>query len=129
MQYSKDKEWVRDVLKSADITSVINGGMAEPQVEITQQTGQYLLSVFVPSVDPREFDVEIVDKKVVVNHWLQFKQENEWVEFPKVVAAFPITPNIDYRNITARKAKNKLEVVMPFNELESDYRQHIEIKF
>lgn len=129
MQYSRDKEWVRDVLKTADISNVINGGMAEPQTEIKKLSNKYKLKVFVPSVDPREFDVEIVNQKIVVTHWLQLKQENEWMEFPKVVAAFPITPNIDYENITAKKVGKLLEVSMPFNELASGYRQHIDIQY
>ena len=129
MQYSRDKEWVRGVLKTADISSVINGGMAEPQAKITKLTNKYVLKVFVPGVDPREFDVEIVNQKIVVNHWLQFKQEHEWIEVPRVVAAFPITPNIDYQQISARKVGKTLEVTMPFNELATGYRQHIDIQF
>jgi len=129
MQYDKDKEWVREVLSTADIVNTINGGMSEPQAKIVKKPDHYLITAHVPGVDPAHMNVEIVDKKVIVQHNVEFVRDGEALSFPRVVAAFPITPNIDFRNITASSEGDTLHVVLPFNELASGYRRHVDINF
>lgn len=129
MRYDKDKQWVLNVLKSAELSNIINGGMSEPQVGIKKEEDHYKLTARVPGVSFENLDVEIFDKKVIVNHLMYVEQDGQTVQFPKVIAAFPITPNIDFRNITASRVEDELHVILPFNELANGYRKNIDINF
>jgi len=127
MRYDRDIRVVREILQSVDINNTLNGGVSEPRVAISKQSSHYLLTARVPGVPVENLQVEIVDKKVIVHHPMPFNQTQGMVEVPQVIAAFPITPGIDYRNITAQKVDQTLEVILPFNELASGYTRHVDI--
>jgi len=129
MRYDRDIKTVREILKSVDINNTLNGGRSEPQTSIKKLDNYYLLEAKVPGVEVDQLRVEIIDGKVIIHHPMAFEQALGDLTVPQVVAAFPITPKIDHKNITAHRIGNKVEVIMPFNELADGYNRNIDISY
>jgi len=129
MKYDRDIKTVHEILKSVDINNTLNGGRSEPQTSIKKYDGYYLLKAKVPGVEIDRLRVEIIDGKVIVHHPMAFEQALGDLTVPQVVAAFPITPKIDHKNITAHRVDNVVEVIMPFNEMADGYNRHIDINY
>jgi len=129
MRYDRDIKTVREILKSVDINNTLNGGRSEPQTSIKKLDNYYLLEAKVPGVEVDQLRVEIIDGKVIIHHPMAFEQALGDLTVPQVVAAFPITPKIDHKNITAHRIENKVEVIMPFNELADGYNRNIDISY
>ncbi|MBL6449053.1 hypothetical protein JMN32_22265 [Fulvivirga sp. 29W222] len=129
MKYDKDKKWVRRVLHTADIVNTLNGGISEPQVELEKKSDHYLLKARIPGVDIEKIKVEIVEKNLMVYHNLEFKgRNNSVIMVPHVAATCPLSPEIDFRNISASFEEKILSVFLPFNELRTGFHKNIEIK-
>ncbi|QSE96473.1 Hsp20/alpha crystallin family protein [Fulvivirga lutea] len=129
MRYDRDIKVVHEILKSVDINNTLNGGRSEPQIAIRKEGESYLLTARVPGVDILDLQVEILNGKVIVHHPMLFDSDSGILTVPQVVAAFPITNGIDYENIEARKVDERLEVRLPWNDLNKGYNRHIDINF
>lgn len=129
MKYDKDKKWVRRVLQTADIVNTLNGGISEPQVKLEKKSDHYLIKARIPGVNIEKVKVEIIDKNLMVYHNLEFAGSNDTpVMVPHVVATCPLSPEIDFRNISASFESGVLNVFLPFNELKTGFHKNIEIR-
>lgn len=127
MRYDRDRNVVRNILKTADIANTFNGGMSKPVVHYSKMDNHYLLNVRAPGVELDKLNVEIIDKHVVVSHPLTFGYEDSEMDIPHVVATFPITIEVDYNNISASEENGKLVVKLPFSEIAGGFRRRVEI--
>lgn len=129
MKYDHDIQWVRKVLKTADIMNTLNGGMSQPQIKLKKAGDHYLLKVQIPGVEGDTLKVDIIDKSLFVYHNLVFGEDSEaTILVPHVIATYPLSPEIDFRNITATFENRTLKVVMPVNELRSGFHRGINIQ-
>lgn len=127
MKYDRDKETVRNILKTADIANTFNGGMSQPLVNFARKEDHYLINVRTPGVNVNSLRVEIINKFVSISHSLQFHYDNAGVDIPHVVATIPISLDVDYKNIRATEQNGALQIIMPFSELAGGYRKRVEI--
>ena len=128
MKYDKDKSWIRGVLRSADIMNTMNGGMAQPEIEMTKKNDHYLITARVPGVDHNSLKVEVVDQHVILHHTLHMgTEESQVLNVPRVLASFPISIDVDYEKITAHLEDSRLKVILPFNELSNGYHKSIQV--
>ncbi|ELR73763.1 hypothetical protein C900_01373 [Fulvivirga imtechensis AK7] len=129
MKYDHDIKWVRQVLKTADIMNTLNGGTSQPRTKLRKTNNSYVLNVQIPGVDADTLKVDIIDKSLFVYHNLMFGERSDAVVMvPHVVATYPLSPDIDFRSITATYEDKTLRVVMPFNELRSGFYRGINIQ-
>lgn len=129
MKYDKDKNWVRRMLKTADVMNTVNGGMVEPHLNFERKSDHYLLKARVPGVDANALGVEMVESNLILHHQLDFEDLNgAKMKLPHVIATFPIQGHVDYKNIVAKYEAGVLKVKLPFNELFSGYHKNIEIQ-
>lgn len=130
MKYDHDIKWVRKVLMTADIMNTLNGGTSQPQTKLEKSADHKLLMVKIPGVDADTLKVDIIDKSLFIYHNLLFdgNTEDSTIMVPHVVATYPLSPEIDFKNITARYENKILQVVMPYNELRSGFHRGINIQ-
>ena len=129
MKYSRDKSWVRRMLKTADVMNTVNGGMAEPYLNFERNQDHYLLRARVPGVKADSLGVEIIEDNLILHHKLDFEGiEGSNLQLPHVIATFPIQGYVDYENISARYEAGLLKVTLPFNELSSGFHKRIDIE-
>lgn len=132
MKYEHNIEWVREVLKTGDIANTLNGGISKPQLKLEKKPDHYLLKTRIPGVNVEKIRVEIMDKNLMVYHDIKFESlggsEDAEMMVPHVVATCPLSPEIDFKNISASFEGKVLNVILPFNELKTGYNKNIEIK-
>lgn len=129
MKYDRDRNLVRDLLKSADIANTFNGGVSQPFIRFTRETDQYLVYVRVPGVETSSLQVDIINKFLTISYPVKFHYNDETsLDIPHVITTFPISPEVDFKNITAAEENGMLQVIMPFNELAGGYRKSVNIK-
>lgn len=129
MKYDQSTTWVRKLLKTADIANTLNGGISEARVKLFKKSDHYLLKARIPGVNIEELKVEIIDKSLFIYHNLSFHGVNDsLLKVPHVVTTVPISPEIDFRKISATVEGGILHVVMPFNELKTGYHKNIQIE-
>ncbi|MEL7003129.1 MAG: Hsp20 family protein [Bacteroidota bacterium] len=129
MKYGKGKNWVRRMLKTADVMNTVNGGMVEPYLSFERKSDHYLLKARVPGVDADALGVEMIESDLILHHQLDFDDASgSSMTIPHVIATFPVQGYVDYENIVARYEDGVLQVTLPFNELSSGYHKKIEIE-
>lgn len=129
MNYDRDRKLVRDLLKSADIANTFSGGVSQPFIRFTREADQYLVKVRVPGVNINALQVDIINKFLTISHPVNFHYSDETtLDIPHVIATFPISTEVDFKNITAAEEDGMLQVMMPFNELAGGYRKSVNIK-
>ena len=127
MRYDFDKKMVREILKSVDIYNTLNGGRVAPQVSVATRKDHLLLTVRVPGVAVAELEVNILNGILQVTRPMNLKMDHERSIVPDVIASMPIAAGIDYHNITACQAGDRLEIILPFNDLARGYNRPIKI--
>lgn len=128
MKYDKDRNWVRGILKTSDIMNTLNGGMSQPETKLVKHPDHYMIMLKVPGVDLTKVHVEIVDKHIIFHHNIHFSNlDSSDMSIPHVLASYPLTIDIDFRNISATIEDGTLMVKLPFNELSNGYRREVDV--
>jgi HSP20 family molecular chaperone IbpA len=82
----------------------------------------------IPGVDGENLKVEIAEKHLLVSHEMEFETPDERVlRVPHVLAACPLSLDIDHSKITADFEDGILEVQLPLSNFTSGYRREIDI--
>lgn len=127
MRYDMDKKVVRRILRSVDMNNTLDGGRSASEISVKTGKDHLLLIARVPGASVADLKVEILKGVVQIIHPVTLESNHEPVTLPQIVAAFPIAAGIDYQNITAGIAGDRLEVLMPFNDLVKGYNRTISI--
>lgn len=128
MKYGRDREWVRNVLKGADVDNTFNGGISKPNIQIKNKSLTREIYIKIPGVETDQLKIEIINDQLTVRHFHNFIQEGCELQIPRLVGSFPITQKVDYNDITAEENNGFLKIEMPFNELNDDFYRKIDIK-
>lgn len=128
MKYDISKSEVLQLLTTANVLNTLHGGTIEPQIRVTRGSQNYHVTVKIPGVEEEKLKVEIAEKHLIVSHEMEFKSVNEKVLLvPHVLAACPISLDIDHENISANFENGMLEVTLPLSDFTSGYRREIDI--
>jgi HSP20 family molecular chaperone IbpA len=128
MKYDVNRNEVHRILTSANILNTLNGGMAESQIRVERDLNEYHITVTAPGISEDRLKVEIADKHLIVSHMLDFQMKNGKIAVvPHVIAACPLSLDIDHTKITADFKNGVLEVSLPLSDFTSGYRREINI--
>jgi len=128
MFYDVSKQEVHRILTSANIMNTWNGGMAEARIHVKRDVHEYHVTVNIPGISEDKLKVEIADKHLIVSHLMEFSIANDKTAVvPHVLAACPLSLDIDHDNISAVYKNGILEVILPFSDFTSGYRREINI--
>ncbi len=128
MYYDASKKDVHRILTNANIMNTLNGGMAEARIDVKRDMNEYHITVSIPGISEDKLKVEIADKHLIVSHMMEFGMANRKVAVvPHVLAACPLSLDIDHDRITADYEDGILEVRLPLSDFTSGYRREINI--
>lgn len=128
MRYDINKSEVKQLLRTANILNTIHGGTIEPQIHVRRDTTNYHVTVKIPGINEEKLKVEIAEKHLIVSHEMTFETADEKILLvPHVLAACPLSLNIDHTKITADFNEGTLVVQLPLSDFSSGYRREIDI--
>ncbi len=128
MKYEISKNEVHRILTSANVLNTLNGGMVESQISVIRDLHEYHVKVTAPGISEDNLKVEIVEKHLIVSHQLEFQlQDGKSIIVPHVLAACPLSLDIDHSRISADYNDGLLEVTLPLSDFTSGYRREINI--
>ncbi|MEJ2004944.1 MAG: Hsp20/alpha crystallin family protein [Cyclobacteriaceae bacterium] len=128
MYYDVSKKEVHRILTSSNIMNTWNGGMAEAQIDVQRDLNEYHVTVTIPGISEDRLKAEIADKHLIVSHLMEFKLSNgKTAIVPHVLAACPLSLDIDHSNIKADYSNGVLQVSLPLSDFSSGYRREINI--
>src|SRR6478752_10295281 len=117
----------KDLLTSVDVLNTLHGGVSEPFLSISEQTGRREMRVRVPGVNKDALQIEITDNKLSVFYLIPILSMDKVIYLPQVIYNQPIPYFVDADKIQAVYEERELIVRLPFNELSSGYNRKIEI--
>ena len=117
----------KDLLTSVDVLNTLHGGVSEPFLSISEQTGRREMRVRVPGVNKDALQIEIRDNKLSVFYLIPILSMDKVIYLPQVIYNQPIPYFVDADKIEAVYEERELLVRLPFNELSSGYNRKIEI--
>jgi len=117
----------KDLLTSVDVLNTLHGGVSEPFLSISEQTGRREMRVRVPGVNKDALQIEIRDNKLSVFYLIPILSLDKVIYLPQVIYNQPIPYFVDADKIEAVYEERELLVRLPFNELSSGYNRKIEI--
>jgi len=117
----------KDLLTSVDVLNTLHGGVSEPFLSISEQTGRREMRVRVPGVNKDALQIEIRDNKLSVFYLIPILSMDKVIYLPQVIYNQPIPYFVDADKIEAVYEERELIVRLPFNELSSGYNRKIEI--
>lgn len=127
MQYDVSKKDVHRILATANILNTVNGGMVEPHISVRRNKVEYRVDVSLPGIDSNNVRVEIVEKNLIISHHLEFITGERAMLVPHVIAACPLSLDIDHERIRADYEFGHLKVILPLSDFKSGYRREIDI--
>src|SRR5690606_16495587 len=128
MRFNSDKSQIKQLLKTADIINTIGGGISQSSISIVKMDDHYLITAKVPGVEANALGVDVVNHNLLIQHSMKFESETNHVSFPRVVASFPISFDVDHDRISAVYEEGLLKIQLPFNSLVGGYHRTLEIK-
>jgi len=117
----------KDLLTSVDVLNTLHGGVSEPFLSISEQTGRREMRVRLPGVSKDALQIEIRDNKLSVFYLIPILSMEKVIYLPQVIYNQPIPYFVDADKIEAVYEGRELIVRLPFNELSSGYNRKIEI--
>lgn len=113
MRYDRDRQWVRNVLKTVDVSNTFNGGMSQPRMSFKIYKDHYKVEVVIPGVQPYDFNADIINEQLVIYHNLTFGNQLDGVTVPHVVGVYKLRKDVDVTEIYGQINNGVLELIMP----------------
>ena len=121
----------KELLLTADVMNMVNGGMVQPQIQMSREEGGYILHARVAGVDPERMQIEIKNNHLFLFHHISTRNEQLYGGIPFIPynIGYVIIPfDVDITGIKAVYEDGELKVIMPFNELSNGYHKRIFIE-
>lgn len=117
----------KHLLTTVDLLNTLNGGVSEPHLSFTENTGGRELRVRVPGVRKEMLQVEINDNQLTVLYHIPMETSGKQVYVPKEVFKQTIPYFVEITGINASYEENELVVRLPYNELSNGYKRTVPI--
>ncbi|NNC95812.1 MAG: Hsp20/alpha crystallin family protein [Chitinophagales bacterium] len=115
--------------RNASINSILGGGMSVPVIHLFKKSDHIEVNVLVPGIESSELFVEIQGNDVVVLRMLKLQHSiEESTEERLIVHSFPITRDIDFKNIHAFQEDEMLKIILPMEESRGDVKPNSKIE-
>ena len=126
-----DLHIARDLLVTADVMNMLNGGMSQPHIHLSREKGGYVLHARVPGVEPDRMQIEIKNNHLFLFHHISTRNEHlyDGIHFIPYHIGYVVIPfDVNITGIKAQYEDRELKVFMPFNELSNGYHKRIFIE-
>lgn len=118
------KSITNDLANTANLLSVIGGGMSMPKAKLEKKSTYYELILKVPGVSPQAFSIDIVNNVLLI---FQKLENNQNLKMPYLIKQVVLPVEVAIDQIHALHDDTNLVVRMPLNELAGGYYRHVDI--
>ena len=126
----KDYHIKKKLLLTTDFMNTVNGGMAMVTFNYEKEKAGYISQLTIPGVSVENIKVEIRDNRIYIYYMMEFGENGGYEnirKLPNTLGIMDIPHDVNIKAITAKFEKNKLNIIMPYNELAGGFRRQIPI--
>ena len=90
----------------------------------------YISQLTIPGVSVEDIKVEIRDNRIYIYNMMEFGENGGYKnirKLPYTLGIMDIPHDVNIKGITAKFEKNRLNIIMPYNELAGGFRRQIPI--
>lgn len=124
----KNNQNYLDLITSIDILNTINGGSAEPQVQLTHFDDYREIRVHIPGIAQEAIRVEVHNNNLSIYYLMLVESGDAQLEVPRMVYNRNVPYYVDIGKINARTDEHAVVVTLPFNRLANGFHKEIKIK-
>lgn len=116
-----------DLITSIDVLNTINGGVSEPQMNMSHFEEYREIRLKVPGISQGDVHVEIHNNNLSIYYFINMISNERLIQLPRFVYNRSVPYFIDINKINARVENEELVVRLPFNRLANGYHKEIKI--
>ena len=128
MNLLKNKKALIGLLKHGDVLNSLNGGHVAPRVHLKQHKKEFLINLSAPGVSIDSFDLIVNHHKLQVSIHLPHTFADAAKYHPIFARSFNLPGYVDLDQIVAHYLPGKLQVILPFKEMNEDQYRRINIQ-
>ena len=116
-----------DLVTSIDILNTVNGGVSEPQMNMSHFEEYREIRLKVPGIKQEDVHVEVHNNNLSIYYYINMVSGEKFIQLPRFVYNRSVPYFIDINKIKARIDGDELVVHLPFNRLANGYHKEIKI--
>jgi HSP20 family molecular chaperone IbpA len=116
-----------DLITSIDVLNTINGGVSEPQMNMSHFEEYREIRLKVPGIKQEDVHVEVHNNNLSIYYFINMVSNDKLIQLPRFVYNRSVPYFIDINKINARLENEELVVKLPFNRLANGYHKEIKI--
>jgi HSP20 family molecular chaperone IbpA len=116
-----------DLITSIDVLNTINGGVSEPQMNMSHYEEYREIRLKVPGIRQEDVHVEVHNNNLSIYYFINMVSNERLIQLPRFVYNRSVPYFIDINKINARLENEELIVKLPFNRLANGYHKEIRI--
>jgi HSP20 family molecular chaperone IbpA len=116
-----------DLVTSIDVLNTVNGGVSEPQMNMSHFEDYREIRLKVPGIKQEDVHVEVHNNNLSIYYYINMVSSDKFIQLPRFVYNRSVPYFIDINKIKARIEGDELVVHLPFNRLANGYHKEIKI--
>lgn len=116
-----------DLITSIDVLNTVNGGVIEPQMNMSHFEDFREIRLKVPGIKQEDVHVEVHNNNLSIYYFINMVSSEKLIQLPRFVYNRSVPYFIDINKINARIENDELIVKLPFNKLSNGYHKEIKI--
>jgi len=128
MNLLKNKKALLGLLKHGDVLDTLNGGHIQPRVSVKQHNEEFIINLEAPGVGMDSFDLIVDHHRLHVSIHLPHTYADAAVYHPIFTRSFNLPGYVNLDEIVAQYQPGKLQVILPFKEMNREQRRRINIQ-
>ena len=128
MNLLKNKKALVGLLKHGDVLNTLHGGHVAPELHLKQHKNEFIINLSAPGVNMDSFDLIVDQYKLQISIHLPHTFKDVARYHPIFARSFNLPGYVDLDQISANYQSGKLQVILPFKEMNEDQRRRINIQ-
>lgn len=118
MEFLNNREFLRELLKQADIMNTVHGGVRQTEYSVMKIGRDILITVSNASISPEAFNFTINKNELLINvmHFENSFASEQPVMFPLFYKAVAIPYYVDINRIQATYEDGVFKILLPYND-------------
>lgn len=116
-----------DLVTSIDVLNTVNGGVSEPQMNMSHFEDYREIRLKVPGIKQEDVHIEVHNNNLSIYYYINMISGDKFIQLPRFVYNRSVPYFIDINKIKARVEGEELVVHLPFNRLANGYHKEIKI--
>lgn len=124
MNFLKNKDLLRDLLKFGDLTNTLHGGVVQTEFTVTALEENIVIRISAPSVPAKAFSIALNFNKLTLFSTLHtgHKEGKDRISIPMFITTYNVPATVDTDRMEAFYGKGELKIILPYKSHESLHR-------